>query len=95
MRMASVISMPMGVGLAALAFPIVNVLYPNSHLAGPGLLRIMGVASFFVCIVLMENAILQGNEEDGEPGTVCQVLQKGYRMGDKVLRHAMVKVVPE
>ena len=31
----------------------------------------------------------------GEPGTVCQVLQKGYRMGDKVLRHAMVKVVPE
>ncbi|MBO5555801.1 MAG: polysaccharide biosynthesis C-terminal domain-containing protein, partial [Oscillospiraceae bacterium] len=30
-------------------------------LAGPGLLRIMGVASFFVCIVLMENAILQAS----------------------------------
>jgi len=43
----------------------------------------------------LENAILQGSEEDGEPGTVCQVLQKGYMMGDKVLRHAMVKVVPE
>jgi len=43
----------------------------------------------------LENAILQGTEEDGEPGTVCQVLQKGYMMGDKVLRHAMVKVVPE
>ena len=43
----------------------------------------------------LENAILQGTEEDGEPGTVCQVLQKGYRMGDRVLRHAMVKVVPE
>ena len=43
----------------------------------------------------LENAILQGNEEDGEPGTVCQVLQKGYMIGDKVLRHAMVKVVPE
>ena len=43
----------------------------------------------------LENAILQGAPEDGEPGTVCQVLQKGYRMGDKVLRHAMVKVVPE
>ncbi len=43
----------------------------------------------------LENAVLQGTEEDGEPGTVCQVLQKGYRMGDKVLRHAMVKVVPE
>ena len=43
----------------------------------------------------LENAILQGTPEEGEPGTVCQVLQKGYRMGEKVLRHAMVKVVPE
>ena len=43
----------------------------------------------------LENAILQGTPEEGDPGTVCQVLQKGYRMGDKVLRHAMVKVVVE
>lgn len=43
----------------------------------------------------LENAIMQGSTEDGEPGTVCQVLQKGYMIGDKVLRHAMVKVVPE
>ena len=43
----------------------------------------------------LENAVLQGTPEEGEPGTVCQVLQKGYRMGDRVLRHAMVKVVPE
>ena len=43
----------------------------------------------------LENAILQGTEEDGEPGTICQVLQKGYMIGDRVLRHAMVKVVPE
>ena len=43
----------------------------------------------------LENAILTGTEEDGEAGTVCQVLQKGYRVGDAVLRHAMVKVVPE
>ena len=43
----------------------------------------------------LENAILQGTENEGEPGTVCQVLQKGYMIGSKVLRHAMVKVVPE
>ena len=43
----------------------------------------------------LENAILQGTEDEGEPGTVCQILQKGYMIGDKVLRHAMVKVVPE
>ena len=43
----------------------------------------------------LENAVLQGTEDEGEPGTVCQVLQKGYRMGDRILRHAMVKVVAE
>ena len=39
------------------------------------------------------NAVLQGTEEEGEPGTVCAVFQKGYKIGDRVLRHAMVKVV--
>ena len=43
----------------------------------------------------LENAILQGTVDEGDPGTLCQVLQKGYMIGDKVLRHAMVKVVPE
>jgi molecular chaperone GrpE len=42
-----------------------------------------------------ENAVMQGTPEDGEKGTVCQVLQKGYKMGNYVLRTAMVKVVPE
>ncbi|MCQ2454050.1 MAG: nucleotide exchange factor GrpE [Clostridia bacterium] len=41
----------------------------------------------------LENAVMQGDESEGEPGTVCAVFQKGYRMGDAVLRHAMVKVV--
>ncbi|NLV58966.1 MAG: nucleotide exchange factor GrpE [Clostridiales bacterium] len=43
----------------------------------------------------LENAVLQGTVEEGEPGTVCEVFQKGYQMGEFVLRHAMVKVVPE
>ncbi len=43
----------------------------------------------------LEEAIMQGTAEDGEPGTVCMVLQKGYRMDNTVLRHAMVKVVPD
>ena len=32
------------------------------------------------------------SSEDGEPGTVTAVLQKGYLLGDKVLRHASVAV---
>lgn len=43
----------------------------------------------------LENAVLQGDSSEGEPGTVCAVLQKGYQMGEAVLRHAMVKVVAE
>ena len=43
----------------------------------------------------LENAVMQGTAEDGEPGTVCEVLQKGYQMDGAVLRHAMVKVVPD
>ena len=43
----------------------------------------------------LENSVMQGAPEDGEPGTVCEVFQKGYQMGGCVLRHAMVKVVPE
>ena len=43
----------------------------------------------------LENAVMQGSPEDGEPGTVCEVFQKGYQMGGTVLRHAMVKVVPD
>ena len=43
----------------------------------------------------LESAVLQGSPDEGEPGTVCAVLQKGYTMGKSVLRYAMVKVVPE
>ena len=43
----------------------------------------------------LENAVMQGTPEDGEPGTVCEVFQKGYQLEGMILRHAMVKVVPE
>ncbi len=43
----------------------------------------------------LENAVMTAPREEGEPGTVCQVLQKGYKLDKCVLRHAMVKVVEE
>jgi stage V sporulation protein B len=58
LRISSFISIPMGVGLCVMSQPIMDVLYPGSHQAGPVLLGVMGIASFFVCIVLMQNAIL-------------------------------------
>ena len=43
----------------------------------------------------LENAVMQGTADDGEPGTVCEVFQKGYQMGNQLLRPAMVKVVAD
>ena len=40
----------------------------------------------------MDAVMHEESEEHGE-NTVAQVFSKGYRMGDRVLRHAMVKVV--
>ena len=59
MRIAAVLSLPMGVGLAVLARPIMDTIYHGSHPAGPSLLALLGLASVFVCMVLMENAVLQ------------------------------------
>ena len=64
-RITSVIAMPMAVGLSVLSYPIMKVLYSSSHESGPTLLLLMGIASFFVCLALITNAILQahGNEQ--------------------------------
>ena len=43
----------------------------------------------------IEDAVMQGSSEEGEPGTVCAVFQKGYKMGNQLLRPAMVKVVAD
>ncbi len=64
MRIASVIAMPMGVGLCVMSRPIMQGFYAGSHLSGPGLLAIMGAASFFVCMLLMENAVLQASGKE-------------------------------
>ena len=43
----------------------------------------------------LEDAVMQGSAEEGEPGTVCAVFQKGYVMNGHLLRAAMVKVVAD
>ena len=43
----------------------------------------------------LEDAVMQGSPEEGEPGTVCAVFQKGYVMNGHLLRPAMVKVVAD
>lgn len=67
LRISAVIAMPMGVGIAVLSYPIVNVLYSGTNEMGPTILAYLGVASIFVCIALVTNAILQANGNERLP----------------------------
>ena len=67
LRISAVIAVPMGIGLAVLSHPIVRTLYPSTHQMGPTILAYMGVASIFVCIALVTNAILQANGNEKLP----------------------------
>lgn len=40
----------------------------------------------------LHEAMMQREDEDAEPGTVLEEMQKGYRMGERVLRHSKVVV---
>lgn len=40
----------------------------------------------------LHNAIKQVESEDGESDVVCEVFQKGYKLGDRIIRHSMVAV---
>lgn len=60
LRITALAAMPMGMGLLALAQPIVKLLYPkyDPSLTGP-LLAILAPASILVCLVLVSNSLLQ------------------------------------
>jgi stage V sporulation protein B len=67
LRISAVIAMPMGAGLAVLAGPIIQLMFPDSNAAGPAILTYLGVAGIFVCIALVSNAILQADGKETLP----------------------------
>jgi stage V sporulation protein B len=87
LRIATVIALPMGVGLSVLSYPIINVLYPDSNEAGPALLSLLGVAAFFVCIALIQTAILQASGNEKYPmysmlaGGIAKIIVNWYLVG--------------
>ena len=89
MRIAVVLSLPMGVGLAVLARPIMNLIFPGSRPVGADLLALLGVASIFVCIVLIENAVLQATGHEKLPmltmivGGVVKVAVNYFLVADR------------
>jgi molecular chaperone GrpE len=61
-----------------------------------GVLESLGVCEIPACGEAFDpnlhHAVMQAEKEGAEEGTVVDVLQKGYSMGDSVLRYAMVTV---
>ena len=67
LRIATILALPMAVGISVLSSPIMDGLYYGSAVQGSALLAIMGAASFFVCLSLMTTAILQAGGRERLP----------------------------
>lgn len=61
LRVSNLIAMPAAIGLSVMSYPIFQVLLPGSHEAGPALLSILGIGTYFICIQLVMNSILQAS----------------------------------
>ena len=60
LRVMTVISLPMAVGMAALAYPVANVLYYGKTMPDSSMqLAILAIASYFMCMALTMTSILQ------------------------------------
>ncbi len=90
LRISMALALPMGVGLAVLSTPIMNVLYADAHEAGGMLLCLLGVASVFVCFSLMSTAVLQAS--GSEKLTVYSIIAGGIV---KIAVNWFVVAIPE
>ena len=63
-RLIAMLAIPAGVGLSVLAGPILRLLYPAQQEAAQAAtyhLQLLGIASIFVCIMLLTNSIMQAH----------------------------------
>lgn len=43
----------------------------------------------------LHNAVMRTHDENAEPGQILEVYQKGYRIKDRIIRYAMVRIASE
>ena len=67
MRMCTLLCLPMAVGMAVLAVPCMEVLYPGSASQGGILLMELGIVCYFMTMSLMTNSILPANGNERLP----------------------------
>lgn len=64
MRITALLAFPAGIGLCVLSGPIMSLVYPlkqEEAAVGAPLLAVLGIASIFVCLMLLSNSILQAH----------------------------------
>ena len=69
-RMTALLALPMGVGLSVLAGPILQLFYPavpETAQAAAAHLTVLGLASIFVCLMVVTNGILQAHGRENVP----------------------------
>ncbi len=59
LKLMNLLAMPMAVGMGVLAAPLMAGLYGETSTVAGGILSILSGASYFVCITMVTNAILQ------------------------------------
>ena len=84
-KLTALIGMPAAIGMSVLAAPIMAVLYPSTHEAGVTILRWLGPAGFFVCLMLTTNAILQAYGHERMPIITIVISAVIKIVGNRVL----------
>ena len=91
MRIIALFALPAGVGLSVLAGPILQLLYPAQAEAAAAAtyhLQLLGIASIFVCLMLLTNSILQAHGKERVPivtmviGGIVKVLMNYFLVAD-------------
>ena len=82
-RLIAVLAIPAGVGLSALAGPILLMLYPSKQeaaMAATYHLHYLGLASIFVCLMLLTNSIMQAHGKVSWP-IITMLIGGGVKVG--------------
>jgi len=67
LRITAVLALPMAFGLSVLSDPIMNVLYWGEAEGGAGILSVLGLSAFFLCMVVVMTGILQAGGKERLP----------------------------
>jgi stage V sporulation protein B len=67
MKLVLLLALPAAIGLSVLSEPLMQVIYSGSSSVGGELLKIQGIAAFFVCLALVTNSVLQAYGKERFP----------------------------